>query len=254
MKLNTQRTAARSRPDRVQSERETLITENVDLVQYVVSRVAANLPHTVDREDLIGAGLVGLIKAADRFDPQRGIKFRTYASTVVRGEVMESLREKDWAPRSVRRKARQLAAAVAELEARLHRAPTDAEIADSLEISLEEYHQLLSTTSGANLLSLDELMDEWQGGNGDGLTQLATSESDNPAQVVDRAALLEIIADAVERLPEREGIVVSLYYQEELTLQEIGQVLGVTESRVCQIHTQAITRLRAAVYRETSLG
>lgn len=253
MKLETQRAATHADTGRGQAEREMLITDNVDLVHYVVSRVAANLPQRVEREDLVSAGLIGLIKAADRFDPQRGIKFRTYASTVVRGEVMESLREKDWAPRSVRRKARELAAAVAELEGRLHRAPTDLEIADSLDMDLEGYYDLLSNTSGANLLSLDELLEEWQIGVADGMTQFAASDSDNPAQIADKAALLEIVANAVERLPERDRLVVNLYYHEELTLQEIGQVLGVTESRVCQIHTQAITRLRAAVYRSIEL-
>ena len=236
-----------------QTAREQMITDNVDLVHYIVGRIAINLPEKVDRDDLISAGLIGLVKAADRFDVERGIKFRTYASTVVRGEVMESLRAKDWAPRSVRRKAREVAAAVAGLEARLHRAPTDIEIAESLEIDIDDYYALLSETSGANLMSLDELIEQWQLDAGGGMNNLTAADSENPAAVVDHEALLDCVAAAVERLPKREQFVVGLYYQEELTLQEIGEVLGVTESRICQIHTQAVARLRASLHREIGI-
>jgi len=251
--LRSKQSALRHEQNRARGARQRLITDNVDLVHYIVGRIAVNLPERVDKDDLISAGLMGLIKAADRFDESRGTKFRTYASSVVRGEVMESLRAKDWAPRSVRRKARELAAAVGELEARLHRSPTDAEIAESLDIGIEEYYALLSETSGANVISLDELLEEWQVEAGEGSAQPAADRAENPADVLDREALLQVVAAAVGRLPEREQLVVGLYYQEELTLQEIGQILGVTESRVCQIHTQALARLRASLHRELGL-
>jgi len=253
IRLRSQQVGVRTGQKDASTARQRQITENVDLVHYIVSRIAINLPDKVDREDLISAGLIGLVKAADRFDEKRGIKFRTYASSVIRGEVMESLRAKDWAPRSIRRKVRRLAAAVGDLEGRLGRPATDAEIADNLDISLDEYYELLSETSSANLVSLDEILDEWQLDAGEGAMQLAGDDSDNPAAVLDREALLEVVAGAVGRLPERERLVIGLYYQEELTLQEIGEILGVTESRVCQIHTQAITRLRASLHRELGL-
>lgn len=233
--------------------REERIIQNVDLVHYIVGRIAINLPDKVDRDDLVSAGLMGLIKASDRFDESRGIKFRTYASTVVRGEVMESLRAKDWAPRSVRRKARELAAAVAELEGRLSRPPTDTEIADRLDLSIDDYHDLLAKTSGANMISLEEIITAHPAESGDGISSLSAETSGDPAEVIDREALLNVIARAVERLPEREALVIGLYYQDELTLQEIGEVLGVTESRVCQIRSQAIARLRATLERELRL-
>lgn len=253
MGLRQKQSAVGGRRTGGQTAREQLITDNVDLVHYIAGRVAINLPQTVDRDDLISAGLMGLVKAADRFDEERGIKFRTYASTVVRGEIMESLRAKDWAPRSVRRKARELAAAIAGLEAHLRRAPSDAEIAESLEIEIDEYYALLSQASGANIVSLDELIEEWQLDTSGGMDGLTSADSENPAAVLDREALLDCVAAAVERLPEREQLVIGLYYQDELTLQEIGNVLGVTESRICQIHTQAVARLRASLHREIGI-
>lgn len=232
--------------------REAMITENVDLVNYIVGRVAVTLPDGVDREDLVSAGLIGLIKAVDRYDPSRGNKFRTYASTVVRGEIMESLRSRDWAPRSVRRRARKLEETVRELSRRLGRSPTDEEIADALNMSTDEYSELLSLTSRTNIASLQDLFDRDDSDGSETPAIPDPTDTSDPAEVVEEEAIMEVVAEEVERLPERDRQVIGLYYDEELTMKEIGHILDVTESRVCQIHTQAIVRLRVSVQRRLS--
>ncbi len=232
-------------------ERERLILEHVGLVKYIVGRVAVRLPESVDREDLESAGLVGLIKAADRYEPGRGVKFSTYASSVIRGEVMELLRSRDWAPRSVRRRYRELEQAVGELQRQLGRQPTDEEICRRLRLSRSEYQELLSLTSSMAISSIEELMEGEETVQTDASARPIepTRHGEDPADVIDREALHEMLAEAIDDLPERDRIVIGLYYQDDLTLREIGEVLDVTESRVCQIHTQAITRLRTSVKR-----
>ena len=227
-----------------QEQRNKLIEDHVNLVHYIVGRVTATLPANVDREDLVSAGVIGLIKAVDRFDVARGVKFDTYASTVIRGEVMECLRARDWAPRVLRRQARQIAETIGELEAQLGYPPNDDEIAESLQMDTEQYQEILGKISSTTILSLDQLM-ETQPHLATEPVQSGQSarHSDNPAQTLEQAELQQMIARAIEELPEREKHVIALYYQEELTLREIGEVLGVTESRVCQIHAQAISRL-----------
>ncbi len=232
-----------------EEQRERLILEHVGLVRYIVGRVSVRLPESVEQEDLESAGIIGLIKATDRFEPGRGVKFATYASSVIRGEIMELLRSRDWAPRSVRRRYRELEGTVAELQRQLGRQPNEEEIRDSLQLSASDYHELLSATASMAVNSLEELMegDESAQIDEDGLPIEPSSLSEDPAEVVDQQALKELIARAVDDLPDRDRIVIGLYYQDELTLREIGEVLDVTESRVCQIHTQAITRLRTKV-------
>lgn len=229
--------------------REALITEHVGLVHYIVGRVSVRLPDSVERDDLESAGLIGLVKAADRFDPDRGVKFATYASSLIRGEVMEALRAKDWAPRSVRRRYRELEAAIAQLQRQLKRAPTEEEIRRALDLDEEEYEELLSATSYMAVSSLEELMEQEETVQPTELDRPVepSASDDDPAHIVDEEALKDLIAEAVDQLPERDRVVIGLYYQDELTLREIGEVLDITESRVCQIHTQAVTRLRTAV-------
>lgn len=230
-------------------ERRRLIEEHIGLVRYIVGRVAIRLPDSVEREDLESAGIIGLIKAADRFERARGVKFATYASTLIRGEIMELLRSRDWAPRSVRRRYRELEECIADLQRQLGRPPQEEEICRALGLSAEEYQRLLATAGALAVASLEELVEEDQHGQVDegSLPEGADPWSEDPAEVVDQAALQELLALAVQQLPERDRIVIGLYYQDELTLREIGEVLSVTESRVCQIHTQAIARLRASV-------
>ncbi len=236
-------------PTLTEQERESLIEEHVGLVRYIVGRVAMRLPDGVDHEDLESAGIIGLIKAADRFEPARGVKFATYASAVIRGEVMEALRAKDWAPRSLRRRYRELEEAIARLQGQLRRQPTEAEIRRELRLDEDEYRELLWDTSSMAVSSLEELMELTESTHGSVEESLIEPEAiaEDPAQIVDEAALKELLAEAVAQLPERDRIVIGLYYQDELTLREIGEVLEVTESRVCQIHTQAITRLRTSI-------
>ncbi len=226
-----------------QQERDKLIEDHIDLVHYIVGRVTVTLPDSVDREDLVSAGIIGLIKAVDRFDPERGVKFATYASTVIRGEVMESLRARDWAPRGLRRQGREIARTIGELETQLGYAPSDEEIAKALQREVEKYHQGLGEISGAMLLSLEEMIEARPHLEAEPLKPGQDASYRSPASTVEQAEIQQMIAQAIEQLPEREKHIVALYYQEELTLREIGEVLGVTESRICQIHAQAISRL-----------
>ena len=233
------------------ARREQVIRDNVAIVRHVVGRITMHLPNNVDREDLISAGILGLIKAVDRFDPGRGVKFETYATTVVRGEVMESLRAKDWAPRSMRRKLRALAEVIAQLEGRLLRAPEEAEVAEAMGMEVDEYHRFLSAASAATVGSIEELLTgEEPYETADQAPGETSDDFADPCTVIEKSELRRMVAEAVLALPERERTVISLYYEQELTLKEIGEIMGVTESRICQIHTQATARLRASIQRE----
>ena len=226
--------------------RDRLILSYAPLVRYVAGRLGSGLPAHVDEGDLVSYGLLGLINAIERYDPTRDIKFETYAIVRIKGAIIDELRALDWVPRSVRSRAREIERAIAELESKLGRAPNDDEIAARIGISVDELAESLTDISRSSIAALDEL---WAvSGEGDQVSLLDTIEDTSgaqPAEALDETDLRETLADAIARLPEREKLVITLYYYEELTLREIGEVLGVTESRISQLHTKAVLRLKS---------
>ena len=226
--------------------RERLILHYSPLVKYVAGRVGVGLPPNIEQADLVSYGIFGLIDAIQKFDLERAIKFETYAISRIKGAIIDELRSIDWIPRSVRYKAREVEKAYAALEARLHRTPTEAEVAAELGIALEDLHTIFSQVSFVNVVALDELLTSG-GEKGDKLSLVDTLEdtkAEDPVQAFESEETKYLLAKAINTLPEREKIVVTLYYYEGLTLAEIGQVLGVTESRICQMHTKAVLQLR----------
>jgi RNA polymerase sigma factor FliA len=226
--------------------RERLVVAYSPLVKYVAGRMASGLPAHVDEADLISYGLVGLINAIERFELEREIKFETYAITRIKGAIIDELRSLDWVPRSVRARARQIERANSKLEHQFQRAPTDEEMAAELDMSVQEFQDALLQISNSTIAALDEL---WSvsDSSGDSVSLMDTLTDENapdPAAAMDQTELKDRVADAIARLPEREKLVVALYYYENLTQREIGEVLGVTESRISQLHTQAVLRLR----------
>jgi RNA polymerase sigma factor for flagellar operon FliA len=224
--------------------RDRLIVHYSPLVKFVAGRVSVGLPQNIEQADLVSYGIFGLIDAIDKFDPDRGIKFETYAINRIKGAIIDELRSIDWVPRSVRAKARAVEKAMAKLEAELHRAPTDAELAAELGMSEDELQQVFNQISFVGLVALDEMLG---GERGDATTLGDTipDKGEGPVAAFEVEEMKQLLADAINRMGEREKIVLTLYYYEGLTLAEIGEVLGVTESRVCQIHTKAVLQLRA---------
>jgi RNA polymerase sigma factor FliA len=228
------------------SARERLILHYAPLVKYVASRVATGLPATVEQADLVSYGMFGLIDALEKFDVGRAIKFETYAIPRIRGAIIDELRAMDWVPRSVRFKAREIDKASSTLEANLKRAPTDREIASFLDMTLPELHDVVTQISFVSVLALDELVSVGaeRGESLSVIDTLADARTTDPATGIEGQETRLMLASAVNNLSEREKLVVTLYYFEGLTLAEIGEILGVTESRVCQIHTKAVSQLR----------
>ena len=224
-------------------EREKLILEHLPQVRLIARRIHERLPGSVNLEDLISTGILGLISAIDRYRPDQGVKLKTYAEYKIRGAILDSLRGLDWAPRQQRRRSKQIEQAVAVLEQRLKRAPTEEEIAAELGLSLEEYQEWLSDIRGLNLGSLDASAGD-EGGR-DLLRFVAGSEEDWPSRQLERKELHRLLKTAISRMPYMERTVLGLYYQEELTLREIAEIVKLHESRVSQLKTQAIIRLRA---------
>jgi len=226
--------------------RERLVVAYSPMVKFVAGRLGAGLPSHVEDADLISYGLVGLIGAIERFEPDREIKFETYAISRIRGAMIDELRSLDWVPRSVRNRAREIERAMAELENRHKRTPSDEEVARELGISVGEFEESLTQIARSSVVALDEL---WSGsGAGGESTALIDTIEDphapDPTRELLQGEMRQALAQAITRLPDRERLVVTLYYYEELTLREIGEVLSVTESRVSQLHTKAILRLR----------
>lgn len=206
------------------------------------------LPSNVEQADFVSSGVFGLIDAIEKFDPARAIKFETYAISRIRGAIIDELRALDWIPRSVRQKARAVERAYATLEVTLRRTPSDPEVAAEMGIALEDLHTIFSQLSLANVVALDELLHSGDGEGGSRISlgdTLEDTTADDPVEIAESRELKRLLARAINTLPQREKTVVSLYYYEGLTLAEIGQVLGVTESRVSQIHTKAVLQLRA---------
>ena len=225
--------------------REKLILHYAPLVKYVASRVATGLPASVDQHDLVSYGMFGLIDALEKFEPGRGNKFETYAIPRIKGAIIDELRAMDWVPRSIRFKARELEKAQADLEAKLKRRPSEEELAERLGMSRRELHAMVSQISFVSVLALDEVVSAGSD-RGDQVTLMDTiaDKGLDPTWGLESQEMRGLLAAAINSLSEREKIVVTLYYFEGLTLAEIGEILGVTESRVCQIHTKAVGGLR----------
>lgn len=233
-----------------QTARAQIIQRYAHLVSITAGRLFGPMPSGVERDDLVGAGVVGLVKAVDQFDPCRGIKFETYAITLVRGAILEMLRGDDWVPRLVRDQQKQLKQAYMRLEARLGRPASEEEVANELGITTDKLDKLLTNIGRANLLSLDDLR---IGTEQQRLVDLLPTEDPSPLESVAVRERKRALAAAVDRLPDRERTVVSLYYHEGLTFKEIGSVLTVSESRAYQLHAQAVTRLRGYLETEAEL-
>lgn len=226
--------------------RAKVINEFSPLIKYIASRIAIRLPPHIDLNDLINAGVIGLIDAIEKFDASKQIKFKTYAEFRIRGAILDELRSMDWVPRSVRQKARKVEDAYSKLEYTLGRPASDEEVASEMKIDIESFHRLLSETASVSLLSLDDLgEDDSDLSRRNLLEYILQDEKDWPSHRLRYAEIREIVAKGIMSLPEKERMVISLYYYDELTMKEIGHVLKFTESRVSQIHTKAILRLRS---------
>ncbi len=226
--------------------RDIFVKQYAPLVKYVAGKVAIGMPHNVEFDDLVGFGVFGLFDAIEKYDPDKHVKFKTYAVTRIRGAIFDELRSIDWVPRSVRQKAREVEEAVRKLETSIGRAATDREIDGELNMSLDEFQKLMVKISGTSVLSLNDVW--YTGEDSDKVSIVESIESPqslNPDTIVEKEEIKRVIIEAIHELPDKEKKVLVLYYYEDLTLKEIGKVLDVTESRISQLHTKAIMRLRA---------
>jgi RNA polymerase sigma factor FliA len=227
-----------------QTEKDRLVVEYAPLIKFIAQKIAVRLPSNIELDDLISSGVIGLMDAIDKYDPTRDNKFKTYAEFRVRGAILDELRAQDWVPRSIRDKAKLLDKTMVSLEAELGRVPTDEEVAKTLDVNIDEFHELLNQVRPVSLLSIDESQTFSNVDKKSILNILEGCRLSNPFNQLNVKSVKDIVTQAIEELPERQRLVLSLYYYEDLNLKEIGRVLRVTESRVSQLHAQAVSRLR----------
>lgn len=225
--------------------RDKLIKEYAPLIKYIAQKIAIRLPSNIELDDLISSGVIGLMDAIEKYDPSRDNKFKTYAEFRIRGAILDELRSQDWVPRSVRDKAKLLDRVYVQLEQDLGRPATEEEVAQELGVSIDEYHSMLNEVKPVSLLSISDQEMFSSGERKSLLNLLENCSSSNPFNQLSLKAVKEKVTFAIEDLPEKQRLVLSLYYYEDLNLKEIGKVLDVTESRISQLHAQAIARLRA---------
>jgi RNA polymerase sigma factor for flagellar operon FliA len=228
-----------------QINKDQLVQRFAPLVKRIAYHLMARLPSSVQVDDLVQNGMMGLLDAISRFEAGMGAQFETYAAQRVRGAMLDGLRENDWLPRSLRRDFRRIEEAIAQLEQQYGRAPAEKELAAALGMSLAEYQKMLQDARGHQLISFEDMVEE---GDEDFLERHLTDDSGEPSKILEDEALRRILVQGIEALPEREKMMMALYYEQDLNLREIGEVMGVTESRVCQLHSQAVARLRARVF------
>ena len=228
-----------------QINKDQLVQRFAPLVKRIAYHLMARLPSSVQVDDLVQNGMMGLLDAISRFEAGMGAQFETYAAQRVRGAMLDGLRENDWLPRSLRRDFRRIEEAIAQLEQQYGRAPAEKELAAALGMSLAEYQKMLQEARGHQLISFEDMVEE---GDEDFLERHLTDDTGEPSKILEDEALRRILVQGIEALPEREKMMMALYYEQDLNLREIGEVMGVTESRVCQLHSQAVARLRARVF------
>ena len=232
-------------PEITEENREEVIVKYSPMIKYVANRIAMRLPPHIEVDDLISVGVLGLMDAISKYDSTRGAKFKTYAEFRVRGAILDELRSMDWVPRSIRQKASQVDKVVVALQSKLRRQPEDEEVAKEMGLSLDQFHNTLNETKSIPIFSLEDLGIAKESGEQQSLLDCLAGKADaDPQTQIRLVELKEIIAKAIDALPEKERLMVSLYYYEELTMKEIGAVLDITESRVSQIHSKAVYRLR----------
>jgi len=233
-----------------QINKDQLVQRFAPLVKRIAYHLMARLPSSVQVDDLVQNGMLGLLDAITRFEAGMGAQFETYAAQRVRGAMLDGLRENDWLPRSLRRDFRRIEVAISQLEQQFGRAPSEQELADALSMALPEYQKMLQDARGHQLISFEDLVEN---GDEDYLERHLSDPSAEPSKILEDESLRRLLVEGIEALPEREKLMMALYYEQDLNLREIGDVMGVTESRVCQLHTQVVARLRARIFADAGL-